>query len=309
MSVLLEPDFKFAMFWGCTIPYRLPFIELAIRKVFTKLEIPFEDLGFSCCPDPNGMQGFDFVTWLTLGARNLTLADQAGLNIVSACSGCFETLKLTNYYLTKDKGLRDKVNKNLKESIGREWTGKTKIMHIMEFFTHYLDYDKIKTQIVRPLSDFTFAQHVGCHYSKPHDIMQTDDPNEPLNLTLILEDLLGSKVIPYPAQNDCCGAGLRFIDNDIALSMVNKKLEQIDKTNVTGTVFICPTCFNSFDVQQRLSNRKFGRKSLTPAFHIFELLAIAMGMPESELGMNYHSIKIPKGTFGKPKEIPAEIKA
>ena len=307
MSVLLEPDFKFAMFWGCTIPYRLPFIEQAIRKVFKELEIEFSDLGFSCCPDPNGMQGFDFVTWLTLGARNLTLADQAGLNIVSACSGCFETLKLTNYYLTNDKGLRDKVNKNLKASVGREWTGKTKIMHIMEFFTHYLDYDQVKTRIVRPLSDFRFATHVGCHYSKPHDIMQTDDPNEPLNLTLILEDLLGSKVIPYPAQNDCCGAGLRFIDNDIALSMVNKKLEQIDKTNVAGTVFICPTCFNSFDVQQRMCNRKFGRKKLLPAFHVFELLSIAMGIPEKDLGFQYHSIKIPKGTFDKPKEITQEI--
>ncbi len=307
MSILLEKDFKFAMFWGCTIPYRLPFIELAVRKVFNKLGIEFQDLGFSCCPDPNGMQGFDFITWLTLGARNLTLAEQAGLNIVSACSGCFETLKLTNYYLTNDKTLRDKVNKNLKSSVGREWTGKTKIMHIMEFFTNYLDYAKIKSMIVRPLDDFKFATHVGCHYSKPHEVMQTDDPNEPLNLTLILEDLLNSTVLPYPSQNDCCGAGLRFIDNDIALSMVNKKLEQIDLTRANGIAFICPTCFNSFDVQQRLSNRKSGRKNLVPAYHIFELLAIALGIPENELGLNFHSIKIPTGIFSIKKEVSPEI--
>jgi heterodisulfide reductase subunit B len=297
MSVLLEPDFKFAMFWGCTIQNRLPFIELAIRKVYNKLDIKFEDLPFSCCPDPNGMQGFDFLTWVTLGARNLTLADEKGLNIISACSGCFETLKLANHHLSTDKLLRDKVNKILKAETGREWTGKTKIMHVMEFFTNYLDYNKIKSLIVRPLTEFKFATHVGCHYSKPADIMKTDDPNEPLNLTLILEELLGSTVIPYPAQNDCCGAGLRFIDNDIALSMVNKKLVQIDKISVNATVFICPTCYNSFDAQQKLSNRKFGRKKLLPAFHLFELLALAMGIPESELGLHYHTIKIPKEIF------------
>ena len=308
MSVLLEKDFKFAMFWGCTIPYRLPFIELAIRKGLEKLEIKFEDLPFSCCPDPNGMQGFDFVTWLALGARNLTIAEEKGLNIVSACSGCFETLKLTQYHLSKDKALKDKVNAILKKEVGREWTGKTKIMHIMEFFTHYLDYDQLKTKIVHRLTGINFATHVGCHYSKPANVMQTDDPNEPLNLTLILEELLGAKVIPYPAQNDCCGAGLRFIDNDLSLSMVNKKLLQMDKIDVVGSVFICPTCFNSFDAQQRLSNRRFERKELLPAYHIFELLDIAMGIPVNDLGFNYHSIKIPKDQFSQEKEILAEVK-
>lgn len=307
MKVLLEKEFKFAMFWGCTIPYRLPFIEKAIRLGMDKLDIEFEDLPFSCCPDPNGMQGFDFVTWVTLGARNLTLAEEKGLNIVSACSGCFETLKLAQYHLNRDKSLRDQVNAILKEETGREWTGKTKIMHIMEFFTHYLDYDKIKSMIVNPLTGVNFATHVGCHYSKPANVMQTDDPNEPLNLTLILEDLLGAKVIPYPAQNDCCGAGLRFIDNDIALSMVNKKLVQMDKIPVVGSVFICPTCFNSFDVQQRLSNRKFERKELLPAFHIFELLDIAMGIPVEELGFKYHSIKIPKDVFMRKQELTQEV--
>lgn len=290
-QILLDPDFKFTMFWGCTIPYRLPFIELAIRKVFDKLDIEHEDTAFSCCPDPNGIQAFDFFTWITLGARNLTLAEEKGNHIVSACNGCFETLKVAHYHMTKDKSLRSKVNKILKETTGREWTGKSKVMHLLDFLYEYVNIDELQKFITHPLDKFKFSTHVGCHYTKPEEIMQTDDPNNPIKLSSIIEDVLGAKFAPYMSQNDCCGAGLRSVDKDLALEMMNRKFEHIDKVQPDGTVVICPTCFNSFDSQQRLINRKFNRNETVPTYHFFELLALAIGIPESELGFKFHSIK------------------
>jgi heterodisulfide reductase subunit B len=303
-NIILEENFKFSMFWGCTIPYRLPFIELAIRKVFDKLDIEHEDLGYSCCPDPNGIQAFDFFSWVTLGARNLTLAEAEGRHIVSACNGCFETLKVAHYHMTNDKILRSKVNKILKETTGREWTGKSKIMHLLDFVYEYINIEELQKHIVRPLTEFKFSTHVGCHYTKPMDIMQTDDPNNPIKLKAVIEDILGAKFVPYMSQADCCGAGLRSVDNELALEMMNRKFEDIDKSNPDGVVVICPTCFNSFDSQQRLINRKFNRKETVPTYHFFELLALVIGIPESELGFNFHSIK-KKNAFGTlEKETP-----
>ncbi|MFV2015867.1 MAG: CoB--CoM heterodisulfide reductase iron-sulfur subunit B family protein [Candidatus Heimdallarchaeota archaeon] len=290
-NILLDKNFKFTMFWGCTIPYRLPFIESAVRKVFHKLKIDHEDLGFSCCPDPNGIQAFDFFSWITLGVRNLTLAEEKGNHIVSACNGCFETLKVAHYHMSKDKILKKQVNKVLKETTGREWTGKSKVMHLLDFVYEYVNIEELQKQIVRPLTDFKFSTHLGCHYTKPTDIMQTDDPNNPVKLKSIIEDLLGARFIPYMSQNDCCGAGLRSADKELALEMMNRKFEDIDKAQPDGVVVICPTCFNSFDSQQRLINKKFNRKETVPTYYFFELLALAIGIPEKELGFKFHSIK------------------
>lgn len=300
-AILTEPDFKFSMFWGCTIPYKNVFIELAIRKVFDKLDIEHQDLGYSCCSDPNGMQAFDFFSWITMGARNLTLAEAEGRHIVSACNGCFETLKVAHYHMSNDRALKKRVNKVLKETTGREWTGSSKIMHLLDFVYEYMDFNELSKHIVQPLTGMKFSTHIGCHYTKPGEIMQTDDPNNPVRLKAVIENLIGAEYITYKSQADCCGAGVRAVDNDLALEMMNRKFEDIDTVKPDGVVVICPTCFNSFDSQQKIINRKFDRTETVPTYHFFELLAIAMGIPENELGFKFHAIK-KKDAFGVTKE-------
>ena len=71
------------LFLGCVIPARLPYLEVSSRKIFEKLGIELHDVdGFSCCPDPTGIEQIDHKTWLTLGARNLSLCNNNGNNII-----------------------------------------------------------------------------------------------------------------------------------------------------------------------------------------------------------------------------------
>ena len=42
----------FAVFWGCTIPARFPFIEMSTRVLFDDLGPSAQELpGFTCCPE------------------------------------------------------------------------------------------------------------------------------------------------------------------------------------------------------------------------------------------------------------------
>jgi heterodisulfide reductase subunit B len=300
------------MFWGCTIPFRLPFIELAIRKVFDKiLDAEIIDLPFSCCPDPGGIQSLDHDTWITLATRNITLAEEQGhTNIVCACNGCFETLRIADHHMKNDRTLKNKVNETLKESTGREWEGKTKITHILDYLYEEIGLEELAKHIRFPLKELKVVTHLGCHYTKPTDIVKTDDPNYPVKLLDILETF-GATVLPYYGELSCCGAGLRAIDNDVAVSMAASKVKDMDAVKPDGLVVICPTCFNSFDGQQRIINKKIKRANKIPVFHLFELFAIAAGIPIDDLGLKYHSIKINKEIFElkaveeKPKVITA----
>jgi len=82
---------KFLLFLGCVIPYRLPSYEVSARKVLGKLGVELVEMpDFNCCGFP--MDPIDHELALTLAARNLSLAEQEGLNILTLCNGCFGTL-------------------------------------------------------------------------------------------------------------------------------------------------------------------------------------------------------------------------
>ena len=119
------------LFLGCVIPARLPFLETSARKVFERLGIELRDVdGFSCCPDPTGIELIDHETWLALGARNLSLANNNG-GIISFCSGCVETLKGVNYYVNNDVKVKSNVNTLLK-SVGKTYDGSTSVKHFAQ---------------------------------------------------------------------------------------------------------------------------------------------------------------------------------
>ena len=98
---------RYAFFPGCLIPARHPAMEFAIRSSLPKLGIEIVDLeGASCCPDPIYFKSKDKLDWLAVAARNLTLAEDLGLDIFTNCSGCTATLSET-YHLLQDEELRD----------------------------------------------------------------------------------------------------------------------------------------------------------------------------------------------------------
>ena len=75
------PDYT--LFLGCMIPYRYPFIEKASRLVLDKLGLKVFDIeGFTCCPDPTGVKPMNYLTWLSVAARNLAVAELHGRNVL-----------------------------------------------------------------------------------------------------------------------------------------------------------------------------------------------------------------------------------
>ena len=98
-------------------------IEAAVRRTFANIGVELEDVdGFTCCPDPISFQARDKIEWYTVAARNLSVAEDVGNDIITTCSGCTATLSEVNLALKEDKELRDTVNKRLSR-IGREFKG------------------------------------------------------------------------------------------------------------------------------------------------------------------------------------------
>ena len=106
---------KISFFTGCVIPIRYPGMEAAMRDLAPKLGIELIDVKFGCCPAPTGLKSVHFDAWLALAARNLCLAEDKGLDIVTLCSGCTNTLRETNHILNEDEKKRLFVHDILKK--------------------------------------------------------------------------------------------------------------------------------------------------------------------------------------------------
>ncbi len=279
---------RFAFFVGCTIPYRIPFVETTLRKTLPVFDIELIDLPFACCPDPGGVQSFDSIAWHTLAARNLCLAEEQNLDIVTACSGCFETLKVVNTHLKKDTELKGQVNEYLKE-VDREFKGSINVKHFAQVFYDDIGIEKIAAEVKNPLTGLKLATHSGCHFLKPPEILQTDNPERPQKLDELVE-ALGAQSVPYLNKLTCCGAGTRSINQDTAVAMAHEKIVGAELARADALVTICPTCYVQYDVGQRLMARQF-EKTNFPVFYYAELLGLSMGINLST-GFKMHTIKV-----------------
>jgi len=279
---------RFAFFPGCLIPARHPAMEFAIRATLPKLNIELVDLeGASCCPDPIYFKSKDKLAWLAVAARNLCLAEDLGVDVVTNCSGCTATLSETYHLLADDPKLKEQVNQRLAK-IGKTYKGTSKVRHIATVVRDEVGYEKIAATVTRPLEGLKVAIHYGCHLLKPSRIMNVDNPDDPQ----VLENLiraLGAEPVRHRNWYLCCGKACQ--NEDIPNNMMHDLLSSVhdEKADVLG--MICPTCFGQFDHGQKKIAKLFEEDFHTPAVYYFQLLALAQGIPYDQLGFQKQRFK------------------
>ena len=241
----------------------------------------------SCCPDPTGLPAVDQTAWLTLGARNLSLVENKKDDIISLCSGCVETLKMVNHTLGEDPAKMEEVNNNLAK-IDKKLNGKVVVKHAGQLL--YENLDIIKSKIVKPLKGLKVAVHYGCHFLSPSEIIQWDNPFEPTTVDEIVR-ALGAESLDYDSRLQCCGNPLLKTDKDLAYDLLYKKLSDMKNAGINCITVVCPSCFLQFDYQQRAVNKKYGTEFKFPVLYLTELVALALGFNDKELGLKFHGIK------------------
>ncbi len=282
---------KYAMFLGCLIPHRLPQMEAVARKVLNNLGIGLVEMpDASCCPDPVGIQAFDYGTWLILAARNLSIAEGLKLDVMTPCSGCYETLKVANTVLKGNAGLRESANRVL-SGIGRKFNGGIEVRHLVEVLYKDVGPIKILKSVKRPLKGLRVAVHYGCHLLRPSEVMRFDDPERPVALDELVT-AIGAESVSYARRMLCCGGGLRSIDSKVALAIVREKLVNVKRAGADCIVVVCPTCMLQYDMSQPLVQRAYSDDYSIPVFYYPELLDLAMGTKPGEMDFSFHRVNV-----------------
>lgn len=245
--------------------------------------------------------------WYTLAARNLALAEEQALDIVTLCNGCYATLKHCRGLLKSDPRLQKRINDRLK-SVGRQFTGASRVLHFYELLYEQVGYDRLQQLVVKPLHDLKIAVHYGCHCLRPKQMNPPENPENPQWLWQFVDQVLGAETVHYLDETQCCGAGLREMDQDTALALTRRKIQQMEEMGANAILVPCPSCYLQFDAGQRLLMRS-NNKGIngTAVFYQIELLAIAMGANPESIGMQFHMIKPNLKLMQSKKANPATI--
>lgn len=220
---------KYALYPGCTVLGRGRNYEMAARAVAKVLGIEFVDLDdFECCGFP--LKSVHYETFLMMGARNILTAEEKCLDICTLCSACTGSLTEVNKHLIENFDEKARIIAILKkQKINYRMGRNIAVKHFARILYEDIGANEIEKMIKKRLSNINIAPHYGCHYLKPTDVYDNpEDPENPYSLDELIR-VTGANSIDYSEKLACCGAGVLAINEDLAYSIAQPKLQELSK--------------------------------------------------------------------------------
>ena len=278
---------EFALFIGCNIPARVSQYADATEAVFEKLDIELvEFIEFNCCGYP--VRNIDQRAFVLLAAKNLAVAEAAGLDIMAMCKCCFGSLKKAAEVLSRDQDLKADVNAILaKEKLHYE--GHVRINHLLTVLHRDVGLKKLESLISKSYSGLQIAVSYGCHALRPSKVTGFDDPVSPRLFDELVE-ITGAYSVDWTRKLDCCGAPLTGINDRLAMDMALKKLASAKEAGAHFLCTACPYSHLQFGwVQHRMAADTDNWEPVVPVLYP-QLLGLSMGIDAQTLGLS-------KGSF------------
>ncbi len=259
---------------------------LAVAQVF---DIAFDEVDDWNCCGATEYFALRALPAYALVARNLALAAQQAAQggarqVVAPCSACYLNLRKTDHYMAESPELHARVNAALAAGGLHYEPGSVEVRHLLDVFVHDVGLEAIAQRVVKPLYGLRVAPYYGCLVPRPAAIASFDDPEYPTSLDRLLATL-GATVVDYPLKAHCCGGHLTQISEDVALELLRRLLKNAADYRADVIAVICPMCQFNLDVYQDAVNKKFGTAYRIPILYFTQLMGVALGLPEDDLGL------------------------
>jgi succinate dehydrogenase / fumarate reductase cytochrome b subunit len=277
---------RYAFFPGCVLEGAAKEAYTATVKVAEVLGIELVELtGWTCC-GASHLHDVDEAASVVVNARNIALAEELGLPLLTVCNTC--TLMLRKAKAALDSGEKNKANEILKAN-GLEYRGSSQVTHFLWALIRDYGLDKLHQAVVKPLTGLRVAGYYGCHILRPPQVMDFEDHAAPHSL----EDLitaLGAEPVDFTAKLKCCGFHAFWTAERDVLAMTGENNLSAINAGAQCVVTPCPLCQMQLDMYQPEGQALAGTKTDIPVFHLAQLIGLALGLTPRELGMNRHII-------------------
>ena len=273
---------RYAYYPGCSAEAVSASYHVSTLATAAKLGVALEEIeDWNCC-GATPYTNIDELLAHGLCARNLAIAERAGLDVVAPCNACFKNLHHANEQLRADADLAEHLNYAL-EADDLHYGGTTQVHHLIHVFVRDIGFEAIRKKVTHPLKGLKVAAYYGCQLVRP-DRGDGFDPAGPT----YFEDLLraiGAEAVPFPYRLRCCGASLMIGQRRAALAMVRDLLRGAAQAKADVVATACPLCQLNLEAYQQDVNREFGTSYELPVLYFTQLMGLAMGIGPKKLGI------------------------
>lgn len=276
----------FAYFPGCKAPFQLSQYDSSTRAVLGRLGVGLKEMEFGCCGYP--ARDRDGLAYLYSSARNLALAQEAGLDILTPCKCCFGSLSKAREYMAGDSRSAEQVRQMLaSEGLACREDG-IRVRHLMQVLDQDVEGDGLAAAVTRPLEGLKVAVHYGCHALRPARLTQLDIPANPTIFERLVI-LCGADTLDYPQRLECCGNPLYSKNRGLSLALTERKLDSARQSGAGLILCACTYCQIQLDEVQWQMDGRLGAP--LPAVLLPQLVGLSLGCPPSELGINQNRLR------------------
>jgi heterodisulfide reductase subunit B len=276
---------KYLYYPGCSLHSTGKAYAESVLSVFKALEIPLSELDDWNCCGATSYFSIDETQAFALATRNLELAEnQCGngtANLVAPCAACYLVLTKTQHYLTQYPDIKEKVNQAL-DKVGLHYEGKTRVRHPLDVLVNDYGLDKIGRQVKNPLKGLKVACYYGCQVVRPFATF--DDAMYPTTMDRLTK-VLGAEPIDWPLKTRCCGGSLTGTIQEAGLRLSRALLKDALRRGADVIITCCPLCQHNLECYQGRINRKMGERISIPVLYFTQLMGVALGLSEKELGI------------------------
>jgi heterodisulfide reductase subunit B len=276
---------KVGYFPGCSLQGSSRDFAESLNAVAKVLSIELCEVPeWNCCGASSGHM-IEHLVSVALPINVLLKAQKAGLNQVMApCASCYNRLATASHEIAHSPTTKSQVEKVLQTSIGKL----PRVLNVVELLAQVSD--SIAAKATQKFEQ-TVACYYGCLLVRPAKITGFDRTEDPVEMDKLVA-AVGGKSIDWNFKTECCGASFSVSKTSVVGRLGAKIMQDAVAKKAQAVVVACPMCHSNLDLRRAEINQRLDVKTDIPVLFITQVIGLALGLSEKELGLGRHFVPV-----------------
>lgn len=270
---------------GCTLKTKARNLEDSALASLKALGIEAEELPrWNCCGAVFSLADDDLIHQVAPVRDLIRARDKGHTQLTTLCSMCYNTLARANLLMKQEPEKRKTLNLFMDEEV--DYAGDVEVVHYLDLLRRELGWDKLAAAVKKPLTGLRVAAYYGCTLLRPAEVA-IESSSTPTMFNDFLR-ALGAEPVDFAEAQGCCSSYQILGNEGAALQATAKVLRSASEVKVDALAMSCPVCeYNLGRRQADVRSRHAGIDEI-PTFYFTQLLALALGLPERDLGLKFN---------------------
>ena len=284
---------KYAYFPGCVAQGACRELYQSTAALTQALGIELVELKKASCCGSGTFKEESRLLEDTVNARNIALAEELNLPLLTHCSTCQGVIGHVDERLKEAQQTNpayiEEINGLLQKEGCSPYHGNTTVKHLLWALVGDFGLAELQKRVVMKLSDLKCAAFYGCYLLRAQKSIPFDDPHQPESMENVFR-ALGATPVYYRGRTQCCGWPLSSYATTQSFQMAGKQIQDAIAAGADCLVTPCPLCHLNLDSRQPEVEKVIGEKLGLPVLHLPQLVALAVGVEPKQLGLDRHIV-------------------